>query len=210
MKGIELLTVNDLHCRKGERELYTDIGFSLRASDCLHIKGANGSGKTTLLRQLAGLTESHVGSVNWQSTSAQARPFSYLGHLDGHKPELTAWENLYFYAQYYADASESKTQLGDLIDQTLFDLGILKCADLKTGHLSFGQKRRLSLARVLISRATTWLLDEPLTGIDTAGRELFLHAFQAQLAEGAIILTHHQSLSDASFAAQIRELNLTP
>ncbi len=217
MSAQALLSVHNLYCQRGDKRLFSDISFTVHAGHCWHIVGSNGSGKTSLLRQLVGLldgTQQRVAEmVQWQQSESAARSigFAYLGHSDGLKPELTALENLTFYANFCA-AQEASSMLksADDLDEYLFRVGILECADLPTRNLSFGQRRRLSLARVLLSGQAVWLLDEPLTGIDAAGRELFTDLFMAHLqGGGAILLTHHQNLSGSRLSPHLQELHLS-
>ena len=210
MSSAPLLKVTDLACQRGDRLLYNDVSFIVAPHQCLHLIGANGTGKSSLLRQIAGLIDTNqVGQT--EPVVFQPKPgqgiehdsFAYLGHSDGLKPELTALENLQFYARYFATSSSLD------LDQCLFDVGLLACADLVVKHLSFGQRRRLSLARVLLNDARLWLLDEPLTGVDIKGRTLFMTLFVKHLdAGGAIILTHHQPLDQSSLAPYLHELRL--
>ena len=204
-----LLMINHLSCQRGDKQLFADISFAVSEQQCWHVIGANGSGKTSLLRQIAGLVELDRSvaeqSIHWSNvaTPDSANRFAFLGHTDGLKPELTALENLTFYAHY------SRAPRSIDLDQILFDVGLLNCADLAVKHMSFGQRRRLSLARVLITNAKVWLLDEPLTGIDASGRELFIELFLQHLASGgAIILTHHQLLTDSPLSSNLHELRL--
>lgn len=218
MTSKTLLKVTELSCQRGDKQLFSDISFSVQQEQCWHIIGSNGSGKTSMLRQIAGLLDGgpkpQSDAVQWlnQSTASEASLapcFAYLGHSDGLKPELTALENLEFYNDFYATTYAYETaQLSDSIDldEYLHRVGILDCADLLTKSLSFGQRRRLSLARVLLSQQPVWMLDEPLTGIDVKGRELFISLFENHLrAQGAILLTHHQGLAESRLRPYLNE-----
>jgi len=111
-----------------------------------------------------------------------------------------------FYSTTYAYETAQRSSSVDL-DEYLHRVGILDCADLLTKSLSFGQRRRLSLARVLLSQQPVWMLDEPLTGIDVRGRELFISLFEEHLrTQGAILLTHHQGLADSRLSPYLQEL----
>ncbi len=212
-----LLSVSHLSCQRGDKTLFQDINFSVEPSQCWHIVGGNGSGKTSLLRQLAGLLDGRIdyrddasdtpvqdAAITWHaSPNAQAPYFAYLSHSDGLKPELTALENLRFYADYFGLPRSVD------LDEQLFQVGLLECADVPAKSMSFGQKRRLSLARVVLAKQNVWMLDEPLTGIDINGRALFIGLFEAHLkAGGSIILTHHQSLRDSALSPYLQELSI--
>lgn len=219
MTSNTLLKVNELSCQRGDKQLFSDITFSVHEEQCWHIIGSYGSGKTSMLRQIAGLLDGgqkpQSDAVQWLShtTDPEASPapcFAYLGHSDGLKPELTALENLEFYNGFYSTtyAYETAQRSSSVdLDEYLHRVGILDCADLLTKSLSFGQRRRLSLARVLLSQQPVWMLDEPLTGIDVRGRELFISLFEEHLrTQGAILLTHHQGLADSRLSPYLQEL----
>ncbi|MEO0369518.1 MAG: heme ABC exporter ATP-binding protein CcmA [Pseudomonadota bacterium] len=199
MANEPLLSISDLACRRGEISLYDELSFELFAGQCCHLVGSNGSGKTSVLRQLSGLMQVDEGKIFWNSDT----DFVYLAHKDGLKSQLTAFENLRFYADYYGRSQEQD------IDESLNELGILHCAELPTKSLSFGQRRRLSFARVLLSRASVWLLDEPLTGIDQDGRVLLLGLIKQHLATGGgVILTNHGKLDQSAIASELFEVAL--
>ena len=218
MTSNTLLKVTDLSCKRGDKHLFSGVNFSVEAMQCWHIVGSNGSGKTSMLRQIAGLLEGSTtrqnDAIQWRTSEADSGTartpcFAYLGHSDGLKPELTALENLQFYNDFYSTtrAYHEAQQFRPIdLDEYLHRVGILDCADLLTKSLSFGQRRRLSLARVLLSHQPVWMLDEPLTGIDVKGRELFVSLFEDHLrAQGAILLTHHQGLANSRLGPYLNE-----
>jgi heme exporter protein A len=147
---------------RGERLVLHDVGFALSEGGALILSGRNGSGKTTLLRLLAGLVRPDSGRLLWNDTDALAdrtahgRRVALLGHQDALKPGLTAAENLAFAARLS----------GRDVGAALADLGLEELSDLPVRMLSAGQKRRLALARVSLSAAPLWLLDEPTLGLD--------------------------------------------
>ena len=202
------LKVSGLYCRRGERTLFENLSFTANPHDCLHVTGANGSGKTSLLRLICGISRISDGSLNWNDEDISQNTgffadLAYIGHKDGLKNELTAVENLEFY-QSLETAPDSAR-----IDQVLKQMGILQCADLATFQLSFGQRRRLAFARLLLSEYPLWVLDEPFTGIDQAGRSLIETLCVNHLtSNGLIILTNHQSLQDSPVAAYLKEVAL--
>ncbi|NND81912.1 MAG: cytochrome c biogenesis heme-transporting ATPase CcmA [Gammaproteobacteria bacterium] len=202
------LAAVDIRCQRGERTLFSGLELSLERGQCLHIAGANGSGKTTLLRTVCGLRKADEGHVRWQGKDINdnhdfARAVAYLGHKDGLKDALSPAENLQFYQQL--DGVLNTT----LIDSTLQRMQLLQCADLATVNLSFGQRRRLAFARLLLQRKSLWILDEPFTGIDIAGRDLVEQICLEHLAaDGMILLTSHQSLDHSSLASATRVVTL--
>ena len=203
------LIIKNLHCQRGERLLFEQLNFSVCALQLIHIVGPNGSGKTSLLRILCGINEADSGSVLWQDQAIHKHPdffnqLAYIGHKDGLKNELTACENLQFYQTLNSHRSPS------LIDDYLHRLDILHCADLLTHQLSFGQRRRLAFARLLIKPYPLWVLDEPFTGIDSDGRQLIQQLCLQHLQNnGMIILTHHASLQQTELAQYTTELALS-
>ena len=189
-----LLTAHNLSCVRGENQLFQDLSFHIETGQCLHVIGPNGSGKTSLLRILCNLDQSETGMVLWGDTAIKecveyAKQTFYLGHKDALKNELTAIENLRFVQALDTRPNEDK------LDEVLARMQILHCADLTAQSLSFGQRRRLAFAKILLSPRTLWVLDEPFTGIDEKGRKLIEELCIEHLNNaGSIILTHHQSL----------------
>lgn len=203
-----ILSASNLSCTRSERSLFTQLELTVESGQCLHVIGANGSGKSSLLRILCGLLAADEGIIHWNGQSilnnlSFLNSLAYIGHKDALKNELTAAENLTFY-------QTCDTQLdNDLIDDYLARLGILECADLFAQQLSFGQRRRLAFARLQVKHYPIWVLDEPFTGIDQAGRELVEGLCVAHCQQkGIIILTNHQSLQDTVLQAHLLELAL--
>lgn len=203
------LVVDNVACARGDRQLFSDLSFQLNAGECLHIIGANGSGKTSLLRILCGISRPESGTVQWNNRNTVANPdylstSAYIAHKDGLKNELTAIENLRCYQQLSGVRDE------EALDDSLNRLGILECADLFVQQLSFGQKRRLAFARLLLSPFKLWILDEPFTGIDVNGRAALERLCVDHLQHnGSIIITHHQSLENSALNAYCSTLSLS-
>lgn len=174
----------------GERCLFERLDFELGAAQLALLVGANGSGKTTLLRVLAGLTDPTHGAVTWNGVStsdlsAEDRAdVAYRGHHEALKKDLTLRENLDFHAALWGRVGVSS----ELLEQLKLD----RVAATRSRYLSAGQKRRASLAMLVLSRAKLWLLDEPTTNLDTDGRRLFGEWTRRHLATGglAVIATH--------------------
>lgn len=200
-----MLQVNNLTCVRDERTLFRDLSFTVSAGDIVQIEGANGAGKTSLLRVLAGLRRPDAGDVLWQQKSIQRQREHYsanllwLGHQPGVKAVLTPRENLHFFHAFQEPAS---------LWQALEEVDLVGFEDVPVGQLSAGQQRRVALARLWLTQAPLWILDEPLTAIDKSGVAKLMALFSHHAAQGgAVILTTHQDLPDA--ARPVRKLRLT-
>ncbi|HUB14996.1 MAG TPA: heme ABC exporter ATP-binding protein CcmA [Acetobacteraceae bacterium] len=179
-----MLQAEGLAAFRGERLVFRDLGFAVAAGGALVLVGANGSGKSTLLRLLAGLVRPIAGRLLWNGEDAladlptHAARVTYVGHLDAVKPGLTAAENLAFAARMGRGS----------VAAALEALGLGDLADVPARYLSAGQKRRLALARLALSAAPLWLLDEPTVGLDTASQALVGAVLTAHRARGGIIV----------------------
>ena len=164
-----VLTAEGVAVFRGERLVFRDVSLAVPVGGALILAGANGSGKSTLLRMLAGLVRPAAGLVLWDGADAFAdlaqhgERVAYLGHQDAVKPGLTVTENLHF------AAAVSRRP----IPAALEAVGLEALADLPSRMLSAGQKRRLAIARLVLSTAALWLLDEPTLGLDTASIDRF-------------------------------------
>ncbi|MGB5224119.1 MAG: cytochrome c biogenesis heme-transporting ATPase CcmA [Arenicellales bacterium] len=203
-----MLEVNNLEVIRGDRSLFSELGFSLNTGELLHLLGHNGSGKTTLLRTLCGLIKPSQGVVSWKGTNIRrqrdefAQEMLFLGHLNGIKADLTAVENLRILSRLDGlDVSD------DELWQVLEKMGLYGHEDLAVGVLSQGQKRRVSLARLLLSKSPLWLLDEPFTALDKAAVD-FLQTVIAEHVEndGMVILTTHQDVGLTT--GEVKQLRL--
>lgn len=173
--------------------MFERLSFAVGAGELLALVGRNGSGKTTLLRALALLVRPEAGSIQWQGTDVRAEPetwrgrLAWLGHLEGLKGDLTVAENL-----LAAERLRGAPPAEDRLDSALvaFDLSPLAARPVRS--LSAGQRRRTALARVVLSQAPLWLLDEPLNALDVPAQAAFRAALQKHLAAGglAIAATH--------------------
>lgn len=173
-----VLTVTDLACARGPAQVLAGVSFSLEAGEALILRGPNGAGKTTLLRTLAGLTPPLAGTIQHAEGA-----LAYAAHADGLKAQLTVAENLTFWAGIFGTPT-----IAPAIDA----FALAPLADRPAGELSAGQKRRLSLARLLVTGRPIWALDEPTVSLDTENTARFARAVEAHLAKGgaAIIATH--------------------
>lgn len=172
------LTVRDLSIARGGVPVLTGVSFDLTAGTALIVRGPNGSGKTTLLRTIAGLQPPLSGQIE----GGEDR-IAYAAHSDGLKAMLTVTENLMFWARVFG-----QTQ----IDAALQAFALHPLANRFAGTLSAGQKRRLGLARLLVTQRPIWVLDEPTVSLDAQAVSWFAKAVQAHLGQGgaALIATH--------------------
>lgn len=184
------LAVQGLACIRGERQLFFDLNFRLAAGEALLLRGPNGSGKSSLLRLLSGFLAPAAGAVLWKDAPVTEDPDAhrarllYLGHQDAVKPQLTPVENLTFFAELHGTPGTAETQAITALDAA----GLARQRHLPSRYLSAGQKRRLSLARLLLSRATLWLLDEPTNALDAAATEWLGGILKAHRQRGGIII----------------------
>ena len=171
-------------CVRGGREVFADLDFEVGSGEVLAVTGQNGSGKTSLLRLVAGLLMPTEGTIALEGGEAEltlAEQAHYLGHRDALKPALSVEENLSFWQNFLGgEAAEAAA--------CLKAVGIDHAAHLPAAYLSAGQRRRLSLARLLAVRRPVWLLDEPTAALDAAGQQLFSGLMREHLARGGLIV----------------------
>ena len=203
----DTLDVRQLHLWRGDKHLLRGVSFALQAGELLQVMGHNGVGKTSLLRCVAGLIEPESGEISWQGSEVRRdrdtfhRHLAYLGHVNALKPDLTALENLHYSVQLRRRVE--RTEMLDMLGQ----LQVAQCADLPARALSAGQKRRVAIARVILSGATLWILDEPITNLDVQGIASIEECMAMHLRAGGCILTAaHQSL--LAEHPQVRTLEL--
>ncbi len=185
--------VVDLGVSRGGVPVLEGVNFSVEAGEALVLTGPNGSGKTTLLRTLAGLQPPHGGKIVVPDSEA----ITYAGHADGIKAVLSVRENLDFWARVHGGKDIAPALDG-------FDLQAL--ADRPAGSLSAGQKRRLGLARLMVTGRPIWLLDEPTVSLDKASVELFAGAVRRHLEGGGIAVM----ASHIDMGLDVRVVDVTP
>ena len=190
-----MLEAQEVVCTRGERPLFEPVSFRLGPGQLLQIRGPNGRGKTSLLRALAGLSWIAHGTVRWQGETISRlgddyhQELLYLGHLNGLHGELTALENLRFAGALTDGDSRLATAESALAQVRLSIVG-----DLGTRYLSQGQKRRVALARLYLSRARLWLLDEPFAALDMRSVEELAGCLGQHLRNGgsAVLISHQE------------------
>ncbi|MEM7445164.1 MAG: heme ABC exporter ATP-binding protein CcmA [Pseudomonadota bacterium] len=186
-----ILTASDLSCQRAGRLVFNDVSLRLEAGGALVVTGPNGAGKSSLLRLLAGLLAPLTGTVTIEDApSTERRTFGYVGHQDGIKPHLTALENLAFWAGLF-DRREAMPRAKLALEA--FD--IARLSDLPGRFLSAGQRRRLSLGRLLVAPSRIWLLDEPSVALDGDGVSRLESEIDSHRASGGgVIIATHQPL----------------
>jgi heme exporter protein A len=178
------LSGRDISCVRGGREVFSGLGFEAAAGEALAVMGPNGSGKTSLLRLIAGLITVVRGSISLEGGEADLtlpEQSHYLGHRDAIKPALSVSENLVFWRDFLGDKTFDPAEILKLV-------GLDHAAGLPAGFLSAGQRRRLSIARLLAVRRPIWLLDEPTSALDGAGQTLFATLMGDHLSRGGLII----------------------
>ncbi|MEA2794470.1 MAG: heme exporter protein [Bradyrhizobium sp.] len=194
------LSGRDVRCVRGGREVFSGLDFEAASGEALAVTGSNGSGKTSLLRLIAGLLTIADGSIGLEGGETELtlpEQAHYLGHRDALKSALSVLENLSFWRDFLGgetfDASAS-----------LAAVGLDHAAHLPAAYLSAGQRRRLSIARLLVVRRPVWLLDEPTSALDTTGQSMFAALMGDHLARGGLII----AATHAPLGIAARELRI--
>ena len=187
------LEVKELSCSRDDRWLFSGLNFTVSAGQIVLLEGSNGSGKTSLLRILCGFREADAGELFWCGQtigeSSYYQDMAYVGHAEGSKKELTVIENLRFALALSSPGQQNIAEALKTVQLAGYDDNLVQT-------LSAGQKRRLSLARLLITYNLLWILDEPFTSLDKQGIELIEQLMAQHILQGGmIILTSHQDLS---------------
>ncbi len=178
------LAGQNLRCVRAGREVFAGLDFEVKAGEAVAIVGPNGAGKTSLLRLIAGLIMPADGTIALDGGDAElsvAEQAHYLGHRDAMKPALTVTENLGFWAEFLGGVASEPVA-------ALEAVGLGHAAQLPAGFLSAGQRRRLSIARLLTIKRPIWLLDEPTSALDAGSQKVFAGLMTAHLAGGGLII----------------------
>jgi heme exporter protein A len=195
------LIAEKLSGERGGQPVFADVDFSLGAGAALTVLGPNGSGKSTLLRVVAGLLPAAGGKVlledGGEAYPTVASAAHYLGHLNAMKPTLTVAENLAFWRDFSGEADVA-------VGEALETVGLGGIGHLPFGYLSTGQKRRASIARLLVSRRPLWLLDEPTAGLDAESARQFSALMEKHRAGGGMILAATHLPLGLDGAAELR------
>lgn len=202
-----ILSAAGLECVRNDMVLFSNLSLSLSSGEVLQIEGPNGCGKTSLLRILCGLANPNEGTVYWNEKDIREfngeyiKHVSYVGHQNGIKVELTPAENLQI------SNALSTFNNGTLPAQALKQFGLYGYEDTPVGNLSSGQKRRVALARLLLTHAHLWILDEPFTSVDDAGRKFIADVLRSHMDDGGmLILVSHEPFEIPG--ANIKKLSL--
>src|SRR5262249_45693469 len=182
------LAGHDLGCVRGGRRVFGGLEFAAEAGQALAVTGRNGAGKTTLLRLIAGLLELERGRIELIGGTPEltvGEQAHYVGHRDALKPALSVLENLRF---WYAFLGGGDARVASGAAAALDAVGLAPLAALPAGYLSAGQRRRLSIARLLAAPRPIWLLDEPSAALDAAGQGRLTELMREHLAGGGILV----------------------
>jgi len=197
------LSVTELSVIRGQSVLFQDLAFNLDTGQILWIQGPNGIGKTTLLRVAAGLARPHKGQVIWRDADGpkhSAELIAFQGHQNSLKALLTVEEILNFWMQLSGYKGS--------IDNILSRLDLSGKNNMRAGHLSRGQQRRLALTRLLVSQKPIWIMDEPLSNIDETGRDIVHNLIKTHVKQGGCaLIASHKHLEKLSHDTRVLTLS---
>ena len=178
------LACENLACQRGGRDVFSGLNFTLTGGQALVVTGRNGAGKSSLLRMIAGLVGISAGRLaltGGEPDATLGEQAHYLGHLDAVKSSLSVGENLRFWSTYLKGSVAT-------VDEALNAVDLAPLAGLPAGYLSAGQRRRLSIARLVAVRRSIWLLDEPTSALDQPSQQRLAELMRGHLATGGMIV----------------------
>jgi heme exporter protein A len=189
------LSASALTCQRGGRTVFRDLDFAVTAGEALLVTGRNGAGKSSLLRMIAGLIRIAGGTLSLAGGDAErsiGEQAHYLGHSDALKPSLTVAENLAFWIAWLGGKGDPSSDLSSDLssdpNQALGTVGLDSLVTLPAAYLSAGQRRRLSIARLIAVKRPLWLLDEPTSALDTASQAMLLDLMRTHVRRGGIVV----------------------
>jgi len=194
------LKATDLACIRGGRQVFSEVSFAIGAGEALTVTGPNGAGKSSLLRLLAGLVRPLAGTLALDGGDPELtlpEQAHYLGHQDALKPALSVTENLDFWVRFLGGRTADLTG-------TLAEVGLAGIAGLPAAYLSAGQRRRLSIARLIAVKRPLWLLDEPTSALDVAAQAMLAKLMQTHLKDGGLIVAAVHGPIGLEKAAELR------
>jgi heme exporter protein A len=194
------LKAADLACVRGGRQVFSEVSFAIGTGEALTVTGPNGAGKSSLLRLLAGLVRPLAGTLALDGGDPELtlpEQAHYLGHQDALKPALSVTENLDFWVRFLGGRTVDLTG-------TLATVGLAGIAGLPAAYLSAGQRRRLSIARLIAVKRPLWLLDEPTSALDVAAQAMLTELMQTHLKDGGLIVAAVHGPIGLEKAAELR------
>jgi heme exporter protein A len=178
------LSADNLACTRGGRTVFSGLSFAVGGGEALVVTGRNGAGKSSLLRLIAGLVHRSAGRLELSGGDAEAtlpEQAHYLGHQDALKPSLSVGENLRFWAEFFGGDRAA-------VFPALESVGLAALEGLPSAYLSAGQRRRLSIARLVAVKRPIWLLDEPTSALDAQSQGRLAELMRDHLAGGGMIV----------------------
>ncbi len=196
----------DLACHRGGRDVFAGLNFAVSSGEALAVTGRNGAGKSSLLRSIIGLARIVHGSLALEGGDPELtipEQAHYLGHQDALKPSLSVGENLRFWAHFLGARDAD-------IRPALDAVGLDDLADLPAAYLSAGQRRRLSIARLMAVKRPIWLLDEPTSTLDATAQNRLVSLMQTHLNEGGLVLAATHGPIGLGAVRELRLADLPP